>query len=536
MAGTTSLLGRAPPSSPSGATLWRCALCDVLLSRQLPGQPEEVLSIGIFCPPPCGYALCDGHAPDSGELPDHPCPIPEERDDDVVCLRALPRPPPSPLDAPALERLATGPVCRAWAWVDALSGRPTRRWLPGSHATNRPLPASHALFASVAAWLCDLASRGYPAAQVLAAFFPKLVLARGIPPLAQLQALLRDDLDAASSLRPRDQARSQQPSDGWLAALSRAAAAGTPRRIVALLDAPPPAAHATPDDALEWLPRLFPLQGMAADPPLPDSPNAADIPPLSEKELLRWLLDHRLSSPGSLGWAPRICLQMRAAFPDFLDALTRFWALRPCHYRDPRLASFVWRQADGWLLPGPLKPRPIAAPQISRRVHSARLARLARPAIAVFCEPRRQFGVSGGAHLAAYITSASLAVAAGATLITTGDRSMSYQTFRRDAVASAVANLLRGTFLPSGPRAALRELTESCWLDDRGRTQVSFSAYGAVSRLDGLAQGCSSSPLLEALTLAHSFRHEASLGAHDDIHTTLWPSQPSPIAPLPTPS
>lgn len=334
----------------------------------------------------------------------------------------------------AFRSLVDGPVERAWDWVSILAPHPVRRFLPGRPSGPRPALV-HAL-ASLAHWLLAKANEGRPAAQVLASFLPVLVLCRGVPILAQLRALLADDLEGATTLRVRRSAAPLPADLRWVRSLQDALGGGRLSRVVALLDAGGvPPAHASEVEAREWLPKLFP-----SGDPSPDGvlPKYEPSPRLSVVELRRWLLRHLLSSPGATGWSPRICLELSALEPGVLSGLAGLWSLRPGQFACRRLESAIWRVADGWLLPGGDKPRPIAAPRMPRRVWTARLARKARAACAGFCEARRQYGLSDGPQQRVYRALPALAVAVGATVVT-ADRSMSYQTISRTAVREVVS-------------------------------------------------------------------------------------------------
>jgi hypothetical protein len=130
----------------------------------------------------------------------------------------------------------------------------------------------------------------------------------------------------------------------------------------------------------------------------------------------------------------------------------------------------------------------------------------------------------------------ALAVACGGTTVS-ADRSASYQRFRRAAIESATAQFVdwavsHGHEEPAKAFARAFEVTMGD-IHGRPNTTVTFDDR-EVEGSTALAQGCSLSPILEALMLRFDNPPDGVIrkGAHDDLQITLCGSRAIPSADL----
>lgn len=444
-------------------------------------------------------------------------------------------------------------TARAWEWarrcVEA-GGGPPRRWLPGRSGPGRPPAWRRVLAVGAMREVLDLAAGGCPQAQVIAIFLPALILRRGHDVADQVRALARDDLTAVvDSPRPP----SVTAVARWCRSLQQAQEDGAMRRVFSLLEQGPAAPSAPMPSHSEWLDRFFPAPagsagGEAAEWDTASASHVAAaevVSAITARDVRQWARAHRPSSGGVTGWAPRLVEAAIAIDPTVADLLAKLWSLPPAGWVDPQLRRFVWRSSDGWLIPRPGrdKPRPIAAPHPPRRLLSALEARRARPALARFCEARGQLGLSGGGEQLAYSLLPRLIVALGGDAVV-ADRDASYQSFDRDVLVKSATAFLSSPEARDDPTAAasFARLVDRCLFEGAHglpRTEAVFRRAGDDTRTaHALPQGCSSSPSMEALTLA-SAPHPPPppgvlrLGAHDDLVVASLPAAPPPAIPPP---
>ena len=150
----------------------------------------------------------------------------------------------------------------------------------------------------------------------------------------------------------------------------------------------------------------------------------------------------------------------------------------------------------------------------------------ARPLVERYCRSRGQVGLSGETHTLAYSLIPLLTIATGGTALI-ADRSMSFQTIRREAVSISVKDV-DDRALPSEAGAAAA-LVDACMeyyvhTDRLRKTTVDFDDMDGTITIDGLAQGCSLSPTLEAIVIAWQHDQQpqkvhgvCQLTAHDDL-------------------
>ena len=439
---------------------------------------------------------------------------------------ALASPAPPPVGAPvprlveffadALRRMDVVSARAAVEAALAADPRPPRRWLPGSQRRACSLVPAAAVVAF------DLALGGCAAAEIVALFFPRLFLRRGIAPLAAVRAFCGLGAPPVASAA----ADSADLSLSWARRVGCCARDASVREVLGLLDAGPTRLLAP---AAALLDDLFPDLGGPA--PLPGGlgpARAAPRPLFAGRALRRWAAAHREKSGGRVGWSGRLVLGLDAALPRPLsEAMAALWSRPPERWASSWACAVAYRAADGWLLPKPDGgARPIAAPVLPRRLASAADARRVHAAAAGWCAERGQVGLRADAALLARSFAASLTVRGGGTVLA-ADRARSFQTLLPAAVARSVA-----AFAADAARsdeadvaAAVVRLYGVC-VDPSGvlpRTVVDFGRGSAPRAVCGLAQGCSSSPLFQALTLAGQLeRAPAAAGiwrsaAHDDV-------------------
>ena len=435
---------------------------------------------------------------------------------------------------------------RAWDWVraarQATPSLPARQHLPGS-SSKCPSGATYGrrLAAGAALLILTMAADGHAAAQILALHIPLLLLRRTCEIPGQVQALARDELPHPAD-PPDPLARPADPTRAWCQRLLRAHEAAAPRRLFDLAVEGPDSASVPPAQAVPFLDKLFPANELGelrdeacqwhelASPLLA----AAQEPPVTRADLLKWARSHISKAPDMGGWTGRLVLDLDSTDTSTTDALARFMALPPAAIADAGASAAAYRTNCGVLLARANKdPRPISAPSLFRKVRSAIDARAARPVAAAFCERRGQLGLSRGGPLLAYSMMPHLIVQMGGTT-SSADNSMSFQRFTRSGLLTGAATLLSSPEArlehPVSATAAAR-LLDTCVFDSpvhrMPRTSTVFPRLGETRISNALAQGCSSSPLAEAVTLACSPSLEYPLAirkaAHDDWQASGLP-------------
>lgn len=438
----------------------------------------------------------------------------------------------------ALQRtVADLQVADAWALTRLASrGHPPRRFLPT--AGNRGPNAQATLVVGVLRSLLLLVAAGSAQAEPLLLFFPRLLLAKGCSPAAQLDALLKSKQPATPD------ARSTDPVQGWLHRLRAAMAEPAQAKLAGLLERGPdvfvPAQQDVLDASLQS--QLFPPVKEAAQEQL-DAQRlavrarcAGSRVPITAKDIRSWAACHRTSSGGVCGWTGSLLLAIDAADrqvhqgTSVLELLAENWSRAPHEWLDAQAATVALRHCDGWLIKRDGKPpRPIAAPQVIRRIRSAIDAKKARPLVAAFCEPKGQLGASGDARQLCYAMVPQLVVHTGGTTVS-ADRSQSFQRFDRSALMAALSDTLTEAEATGRTEeaAALVRLAADTLLDSAvvPRTYVMFGEQ-KVS-VPSLPQGCTLSPTMEAITLAGAIQStNAPQGAvmqgnHDDLQLSWY--------------
>lgn len=369
-------------------------------------------------------------------------------------------------------------------------------------------------------------------AELILAYFPRLFLQKERPVKQQINDFIM------AELRPHerhDQRRNNQES-AWIARVEQATKDGSTRRLLTLLDAGPHAGadRLSAEEAIHWIDTLHPeCKAQHAEHDAWRAGTAqiaaqADTPVVSPRMLRRWAHAHKESSGGSAGWAPRLIMEFDAIDSQLIKDLAALWSRPPDQWLDPLLANTQFRGCDGWLIPQPTKgkPRPIAAPQVVRRVRTAADSARCHRAVAEYCEPRRQIGCSGEGYTLAYSLVPNIFLAVGGTTVS-ADRSDSFQTFTREALLTAASTFTEwcSNNGRQAEAAAFIRMVNDTFVcsQDLDATRVTF--LEKTVRVAALAQGCSLSPLLEAVTLVQSnplpCPNLIITAAHDDLQTSF---------------
>jgi hypothetical protein len=327
-----------------------------------------------------------------------------------------------------------------------------------------------------------------------------------------------------------------QEDDGpYVAAVQSACEVPSRAKLLRLLDRPIDRSHHEKDDPK----RFFPAQDLWEE----ESQDFEQLwnkygdgfaePLFSFKDLRGWAYASGTSSGAEVGWTGEL---VKVLFRTNASTARRFadYLARPPHkWNNTATAAVACRVTTGWLIQGQNKARPIAAPMIARRIATRALMRKARAAVNRYCIPKGQLGMASESLLLAYTFIPQAALADNGT-VRLADRSMSYQTISRKAVYQAVEDFSREQFEldPEGTRAVLTAAmafyaTTSVFGERFNRSTVNFREAEDLIYMDGLPQGCTLSPTLEALVLAWAGKDQrgsaqVTLQAHDDVCVTAW--------------
>jgi len=422
-----------------------------------------------------------------------------------------------------------------WERVQRLEATPPRRYLPG-HA--RSPSSERRLLLSLLQTLITAVDGDSAAAEVLFSFFPRILLPRNLTVSEALKHLLDN-----SSPPPPNSARAPiSPESIWAGKLEEALTHGDNRRFRRLLERGP-AQVACIEDPLDWIQGgpdgNRPDGGIPFFPDVPIPQEEAELErsctlaatnyklPIKAKDILSWARSHTATNPGSTGWSGMLLIQLHASDRQILKHIARLWSRHPSDYKDKQVALHTYRVCDGWLIPQPgKKPRPIAAPQVIRRIVIAKLMSSARPSVQNFCRSRRQIGPEGDGPKLAYSLIANLVVASGGTSFKQ-DREASYQSFHRAALNNSIKALIENARSIGRPAEAAAIARAAALVHLTGRTppsSVYFRSLNTNKDITSLAQGCTLSPALEAATLTSPHPQApgiVQLHAHDDLQTSF---------------
>lgn len=394
---------------------------------------------------------------------------------------------------------------------------PPRRRIRIMNAQGK-VTAAAATFRRTVKVLLDM--EGNMAAELLLLYLPRVAAAKGLSPTEGLDAWIRN-----ASPQPRDR-RPIPPATMWRHSVESALEAGRTRTLhERLLNGPE---GTTPFDANAHAQEYFPpLDGTDGE----DErwahilQRATTDERFSARDLARWAHSSPSSSGGELGWTGHIVLVLRGD----KDLFARFarWASRPPQHWAARANwNIAARTLTGWFIPSGDKVRPISAPTFIRRVGSRVLMRKARPLAERFCRQRGQLGLSNDQYQLAYSALPQAIVKLGGTAAL-DDRSKSFVHILRRAVHAAVVALL-ATATDDDAEAVTALATAVNDYYVTGVDHVSMVNFDLLSDMQlcyGLAQGCSLSPTVHALVLAHfsgqslpsSVDSPLILGSHDDL-------------------
>lgn len=411
----------------------------------------------------------------------------------------------------------------AWTLVEkALDAGPTRRRLPGSGLRRGGEVAGRYLAIAAVASLAAAAEAGDRSAELLLLFAPRLFMRKG----ERIEQQIADMVEGV--IRPQ-QLAPITPERRWSAAAEAALDDGNLGKLAAIIERGPSSKRTNVSE--EALRAFYPAQQKMNDEGRRWKELRARVQTprdgFTATDLRKWARKHPTSSGGSCGWTGALILHVCGADAMVGAQLARLWSRQPEHWHLDTAARAALRLTDGWPIPKENGGcRPIAAPQVMRRIGSAALMKRARPLTERYCRERWQFGLSGEAQTLTYSLIPLLTATAGGTVLV-ADRSQSFQTIGRDAVLEAVTDVIEHA-LPSEQGAAAA-LLDACLefyseTDTLPKSTVEFDGMAGEIVIDGLPQGCSLSPTLEAIVLAWHHRKTATradgvcgMTAHDDM-------------------
>jgi hypothetical protein len=424
-----------------------------------------------------------------------------------------------------MEELASKSAQQMWTLVDesrTAATRGVRRHLPGSlHSRHAGYSASLATEILRGIFVALKKNPNSASLQVVAWHFPTIFLRRGVEIAAQAKAVQSRTSLPHPPAQDHD-ARQQEPIVAWTRKLAAAHADGDNRTVVKLLEGGFQQEHLSQQEAEVFIQKLFPAAiGETEDEPgeweeVMRRAAASDPMTLSEwaaagkgrkTALLRWARSHRSKAGDRFGWSGQLIMDIHAKDDSVTASIADLFFTDPRNVTDIHLRSAIFRESEGYLIPTPgrPKPRPIAAPTISRRVVAARDMRSVRAVTKPFCADRGHVGLSGGSELLAYSMFPNIVASVGGNVIV-GDRADSYQNFRRDAILSGVSAGVDFA-LEKDNFACAKILAKSAanFLVDGGalfRTAVAYRKYDVRPVAHSLSQGCSLSPTVQSLVLA----------------------------------
>ena len=443
--------------------------------------------------------------------------------------------PPMLTELDCLEQRLKDTLCRmsesrAWEHVCAAlgTGKYTRKRLSGSLGSTSVERSRAARAAMIVADVVIEAREQSAAAEVILAFWPRIFAQKDTKISRQIERFADDQL-AEPPIDQRGKGPNPSlcnPNQRWFQRILNHLDDQSDRKLMGMLLAGPRATPPTEAQRDEALKGLFPQEERKRDDV--DTTRCVDsharrvtTPTLSADALRRWATKHKDSNPGRTGWSGCMIAHLGSVHVGVLDRLAFLWSRSPNQYRANKVALLMYRECDGWLIPRPGKdPRPIAAPQVVRRVTIAADVKRARTAVAAFCEEKDQIGCSGTGRTVAYVLIPALMVMDGGTFIK-ADREKSYQNLKPEAILSATKHFLAW--------AEEREMTDEAAAFARAfqntfgfpegseLTKVSFD--GKEVPVPSPAQGCALSPFLQNIVLRFDNAPPGVVrqGAHDDL-------------------
>lgn len=356
--------------------------------------------------------------------------------------------------------------------------------------------AAAATFRRTVKVLLDM--EGDMGAELLLLYLPRVAAPKGLSPTEGLDAWLRN-----TPPQPRDR-RPLPPATMWRHSVESALEAGRTRTLHERLLKGPEAA--SPFDAIAHAKEYFPeLDGTDGEQDrwATIAQRSTTEERFSVRDLARWAHSSPSSSGGELGWTGHMVLVLRGD-KDLFAQFAR-WASRPPQQWAARANwNIAARTLTGWFIPSGDKVRPISAPTFIRRVGSRVMMRKARPLAERFCRQRGQLALSSDKYQLAYSALPQAMVRRGGTAAL-ADRSKSFVHIFRRAVHEAVVALLATATDDDaeGVTALITAVTDYYVTGVDHVSMVNFDQLPEMQLCHGLAQGCSLSPTVHALVLAH---------------------------------
>jgi hypothetical protein len=383
------------------------------------------------------------------------------------------------------------------------------------------------LFREGVAILLEMIHEGDTAAELLLLYYPRVFACKGLSFIEALEAL-------CEGAHPRPRLVGMPDNVRWAKAVEAALERPT-KVLLDRLDADLGQPAHVGQALTELLHELHPPQ------PLDDEwtrwgarADAVQEPRFSPRDLRRWAHASALASGGECGWTGQLVRHLHEPGGALFNHFSAWAARPPRHWNCIKTAVIATRMLTGWVLPRPGKtPRPIAAPTFVRRVGTRVVMRRARKFAERFCVARGQLGLSGEKECVAYTALANTALRQGG-MVASDDLTASYTKVRRAAAEESVRALM-ATAVSAEDTEAVGALCVGMTdyivadphydpADPRSLpiARVNFKELEEALPVFGLAQGCTFSGLVEAVTIAHQTptppREGSSLtlGNHDD--------------------
>lgn len=456
--------------------------------------------------------------------PGHPLTFPGLSATQVVCPPCA-RHSDNPPVAEALVRVVGTKWETMWDKVEsACQAGPAKRRFRNRDREER------ALFVALLDGLIS-AAETHASAELAVLYLPRFVLTKGTSVRRAVTYIPEVPPEAQSGQRTRwtDDQRLE-------AAVSNAIELPKSGRLIGILDRESPPAEPRDPDAIH---KYFPNQPETCR----NEDNVVqhwmrtyapdvDAQVFTKSDLRAWAFASATSSGGELGWTGEMIKAIIQTDTVVWDRFAAFVARPPNKWRSAAHAHLLYRSTTGWMIPAGQKWRPIAAPTFVRRAASRALMHKARASINSYAVPRGQVGMAKDDHILAYSVLPQAALRAHGSVVI-ADRSMSFQTLNRSAVLDALNDYARTQYHDDtlGVRSALLAAILFYAEHDHfyvpfKRTTVGFDEVENLIDVHGLAQGCTSSPNFEAITLAHAVgrspdtppdRSYLVMQAHDDV-------------------
>ena len=411
--------------------------------------------------------------------------------------------------------------------IERCEKRPARRWLQGGAAARR-------LAASTILTVLEMALEGVGAAQCLAAYAPRLLLARHMTVGECVRELVGEEGESALS-RPHP----GDPTGVWVMRVRAAVECGDLRALNRLLEEGAGGRVVTTQEKTKTIEQKFPRKWEGElDGGVLDEKKWVErwrtecggaVTRLSPQQVVRWARVKRDKAPDVGGWSGRLVLELHAAEPAVTKALAALWSMEPTDWMSRDGVEGMWRKVKGAFVPKDVGlPRPVATPPAARRAWGARAARIVKEEASKWCETKGQFGLTGGGGQTAYPMVAGAFVRRGAT-VAVDDRENSYHELYRSAVFRASQCFIEslGTEKKAAVGRVLVDLIDRTFVGGSGHNeQINRTTYcfpGLPTREhDALVQGSPESPILEALVYTRASDEDGPGRVRCELHDDGW--------------